>query len=245
MRDPFPLVAGEDSLGEAMPDILAELIAAGETLERHAREAQEVEFTIESGRLWLLQARATRRDDAAHLRIAVDMVREGLIDRAEAVARTDPQAAARRQVAQLAPGQSLETIAQGLPASPGVAWGRVVLDAKAAAASDGPVVLVRTETVPEDVAGMKRAAAILTAHGGAMSHAAAVARAFAKPCVTGARGLAIDADGFEVAGRRVRTGEVITVDGTTGRAYAGRAQMQAPEPDGNLATLLEWAGGTP
>ena len=242
-RNPFALRGGENALTDRLPEAMNGLAQAGRALERHARDAQEIEFTVESGHLWLLQARAMRRDDAAHRRIAVDMVREGLIDRAEAVARTRPREAAARQVAALVPGQRLDTIARGLPASPGVASGRVVMDAAAAVRSEGPVVLVREETDPSDVAGINAAAAILTARGGAMSHAASVALALAKPCVTAARGLEVDANGFTVAGRRVRAGETITVDGTAGRAYAGAARTQAPEPDESLAVLLEWAEG--
>ena len=239
--DPVPLKDHHESLEHVMPDVFADLVRAGHKLERQAGDAQEIEFTVESGRLWLLQTRSAKRDGAAHWRIAVDMVREGLISKHEAVARTDPIAAAARRVGRIEPGQDLEVLVEGLPASGGAATGRVVLDADAALRAPGPVVLVRSETSPEDVAGMNAAAAILTARGGRMSHAAAVARAFGKPCVTGARGLVIDERGFRVGNRRIRTGEAITIDGHAGRAYAGVARIIEPEPDENLSTLLDWA----
>ena len=245
-HDPYPLAGGRNALADLMPDAMRELVDACRTLEQHARDAQEVEFTLESGRLWLLQARSMRRDDAADRRIAVDMVREGLIDRREAVRRTRPSDALARQVATLAPDERPDMIAQGLPASPGVASGRVVMDAAAAVAGakggDGPVVLVREETDPSDVAGIHAASAVLTARGGAMSHAASVALALGKPCVTAARGLQIDGHGFSVAGRRVAAGETISVDGTAGRAYAGAVRTETPKPDEHLQTLLAWAG---
>lgn len=238
---PYRLIGGAHPLAARMPDVMADLLDAAATLERHARDAQEIEFTVESGRLWLLQTRTAKREAAADMRIAVDMAREGLIDRAEAVRRTDPQAAASRQVHDLAPGQSLSIIARGLPASPGVAAGAVVFSARDALEAGGGSVLVCRETHPADVAGMNAAAAIVTARGGTMSHAAAVARALAKPCVTGVRDLELHGERFAAGGHDVGVGEAITVDGTHGCVYAGRARTRAPEPDPNLATLLEWA----
>ena len=234
---------GEVSFEEWLPDAFATLEEAAWTIEDDARDGQEIEFTVESGRVWFLQTRPMKRTVPEAVRIAVSMVEEGLIDRGEALLRASAERAAATLAPMLAPGQPLDMIARGTAAVAGVASGRIVMSAKAAMASNEPVVLVRGETDPSDVGGIAAAAAVLTARGGRTSHAATVAHGMGKPCVTGATTLSIGTDGFETLGRRFAAGEIVTVDGTNGCVYAGRVETVTPEPDGKLQKLLAWAEG--
>ena len=250
-RNPLPLATpeGEETtFADWQPDTWRELERVARIVESHERDAQEIEFTVESGRLWLLQTRSMKRSVEEGVRIAVALAEEEVITRAEALERADPHRALAQLRPRLAPDQPLDVIARGVPASRGVAGGRVVMSAaEAVRARDeraGPTVLVRPETDPSDVAGIDAAAAVLTARGGRTSHAASVAASYAKPCVTGAMTLEIDADGFSSLGRRVERGDAITVDGGAGRVYAGLARtVPAPEPDRALQTLLAWSEG--
>ena len=232
-------------LDERLPDAARELAAAGELLERHFADLCDIEFTIESGRLWLLQVRVGKRSPQAALRIAVDMA----VDPDFPLTRAD---AVRRVAALLDPPPVLRTrrepsavpIAVGLPASPGVAAGEIVTspdEAVRRADAGETVILVRAETAPEDVHGMARAAGILTATGGIASHAAVVARGWGIPAVVGTPGLRIVPGGIELADRSMATGETITIDGGSGAVFAGTIQTSS-EPDPAGVTLLGWAG---
>ncbi|HET8650196.1 MAG TPA: pyruvate, phosphate dikinase [Gemmatimonadales bacterium] len=241
-RDPLP-IAG---LRDAMPDAYHELERVARTLERHFRDVQDMEFTIERGRLYMLQTRRGQRSGHAAVRIACEMVDEGLITEEEAVARIPPQDLNQLLHPTIDPGASLDLLATGLPASPGAASGTVVFDANQAEAlgrSGESVILVRRETSPEDFHGMVAARAVLTARGGMTSHAAVVARGMGKPCVAGAQALRVDeaAGQFSVDGRVVRQGDWITLDGGTGRIYAGKAALVAPELSDDFNRLMGWA----
>ncbi len=234
------------SLEEALPDVYGQLVAVYQRLESHYRDMQDIEFTVERGKLWMLQTRNGKRTAKAALKIAVDMAREGLISEREAVLRVDPASLDQLLHPGIAPGYQRDVIVTGLPASPGAAVGKVVFDPDEAAdlAQRGEdVILVRDETSPEDIHGMHAARAIVTARGGMTSHAAVVARGMGRPCVCGAMELRIDADAetFVVRGRTIRKGDVITVDGAQGQVLAGAADMVQPELTGDFATLMTWA----
>jgi pyruvate,orthophosphate dikinase len=234
------------SMEEAMPEAYAELKRIGDRLEKHYRDMQDVEFTVQEGKLFMLQTRAGKRTAEASLKAAVDMVGEGLIDRSDAIARVDPSALDQLLHPTLDPNAPKEQIAIGLGASPGAATGEAVFTADEAEklAADGhEVILVRAETSPEDIHGMHAARGILTARGGMTSHAAVVARGMGRPCVSGAGMLKIDAlAGAMVAGPvTVRRGDIITIDGTTGQVFKGRVAMRQPELTGDFATLMGWA----
>ena len=234
------------SMEEAMPDTFSELRAIGEKLEAHYRDMQDVEFTVQEGKLFMLQTRAGKRTAEAALKVAVDMVSEGLIDRNEAVARIEPMALDQLLHPTLDPSAPKEQIAVGLGASPGAATGEAAFTADEAEklASDGrDVILVRTETSPEDIHGMHAARGILTARGGMTSHAAVVARGMGRPCVSGAGMLKIDAlKGVMTAGGATITrGDIITIDGTSGQVFKGKVRMRQPEMTGDFATLMGWA----
>jgi pyruvate,orthophosphate dikinase len=234
------------SMEEAMPEVYAELAAVFDRLERHYRDMQDIEFTVEKAKLWMLQTRSGKRTAKAALRIAVDMAEAGLITREEAVARVDAQALDQLLHPTLDPDAVRDVIAKGLPASPGAASGAAVFDAVTAErwAADGrAVILVRTETSPEDIGGMHAARGILTARGGMTSHAAVVARGMGRPCVSGAGSLAISAKDkvMRVGGREVREGDVLTVDGSTGEVMAGEVATVQPELSGDFGTLMGWA----
>jgi pyruvate,orthophosphate dikinase len=242
IRDPEPIA----EMRVRLPQAYAQLEQACRTLERHFRDMQDVEFTVERGRLYLLQTRTGKRTAHAAVRIAVDMVREGLIEPREAVGRVEPDQIHQLLHPTLDPAADLDVLTTGLPASPGAAVGRVVFDADQAAARGGggePVILVRRETSPDDFHGMVAAQAIVTARGGMTSHAAVVARGMGKCCVVGARDLDIDeAQGLvRVNGRTVRHGDWLTVDGSTGRVILGKARLVEPELGGEFATLMGWA----
>ena len=234
------------SLEEALPAAYTELAAVFDQLERHYRDMQDIEFTVQQGKLWMLQTRSGKRTAKAALKIAVDMAAEGLITREEAIARVDPQALDQLLHPTLDPEAARDVLTKGLPASPGAASGAAVFTADAAEkwAADGKaVILVRTETSPEDIHGMHAAKGILTARGGMTSHAAVVARGMGRPCVSGAGALSIDAKAkiARVGGREVKEGDLLTIDGATGEVMAGEVATIQPELAGDFGTLMEWA----
>jgi pyruvate,orthophosphate dikinase len=234
------------SMEEAMPAVYAELAAVFDRLETHYRDMQDIEFTVQQGKLWMLQTRAGKRTAKAALRIAVDMASEGLITRDEAILRVDPAALDQLLHPTLDPKAHRDVLTKGLPASPGAASGTVVFDADTAerrAAAGESVILVRTETSPEDIHGMHAAKGILTARGGMTSHAAVVARGMGRPCVSGAGTLSIDAKAkvMRCAGREIREGDTLTIDGTTGEVMIGTVATVLPELSGDFGTLMEWA----
>jgi pyruvate,orthophosphate dikinase len=234
------------SMEEALPETYAELARVFDLLETHYRDMQDIEFTVQQGKLWMLQTRSGKRTAKAALKIAVDMANEGLISQEEAVLRVDPAALDQLLHPTLDPDAPREVIAKGLPASPGAASGQVVFDAdtaeKRAAAGDA-VILVRVETSPEDIHGMHAAKGILTARGGMTSHAAVVARGMGRPCVSGVGSLAIDAKAklFRVGGKEVRDGDIVTIDGATGEVMLGQVATVQPELAGDFGTLMVWA----
>ena len=234
------------SMEEAMPEAYGELAQVFDRLERHYRDMQDIEFTVQQGKLWMLQTRSGKRTAKAALKIAVDMAAEGLITREEAIARVDPQALDQLLHPMLDPDATRDVLTKGLPASPGAASGAAVFDADTAEkwAADGKaVILVRTETSPEDIHGMHAAKGILTARGGMTSHAAVVARGMGRPCVSGAGQLSIDAKVriARVGGREVREGDLLTIDGATGEVMAGEVATIQPELAGDFGVLMEWA----
>jgi pyruvate,orthophosphate dikinase len=254
IRTPQPLTeaarkeAGEDlaSFETLMPEAFAELKAVFETLERHYRDMQDVEFTVQEGKLWMLQTRSGKRTAKAALRIAADMVREGLIDEEEAVMRIEAARLDQLLHPTIDPGAERRILTVGLPASPGAASGEIVFDAdeaEALKAQGKDVILVRTETSPEDIHGMHAAVGILTARGGMTSHAAVVARGMGRPCVCGAGGLRIDtrAGTLTVAGKTLSKRDVITIDGTKGEVLEGQVRMRQPELSGDFAIIMAWA----
>ncbi len=234
------------SLEEAMPASFAELAAVFATLERHYRDMQDIEFTIERGKLWMLQTRSGKRTAKAALKSAVDMADEGLITREDAVLRVDPSALDQLLHPTLDPNAKRDVLTRGLPASPGAASGAVMFDADTAerrAALGEDVILVRTETSPEDIHGMHAARGILTARGGMTSHAAVVARGMGRPCVSGAGTLSIDmrVRTMRIMDRIVREGDIITIDGSSGEVMMGSVPTIEPELAGDFGTLMIWA----
>ena len=239
---------GEDapSMEEAMPDVYAQLAETFETLEAHYRDMQDIEFTVEEGKLWMLQTRTGKRTAKAALKIAVDMAASGQITTNEALLRVDPMSLDQLLHPTLNPDAPRDIIAMGLPASPGAAIGEVVFssdEAETLAKAGHKVILVRTETSPEDIHGMHAAEAIVTARGGMTSHAAVVARGMGTPCVSGAGEIRIDYDAqeFSVMGRKVKKGDIVTVDGATGQVFAGAVDMQQPELSGDFSKIMAWA----
>jgi pyruvate,orthophosphate dikinase len=236
------------SMEEVMPAVFAQLQGVRGRLERHYRDMQDIEFTVERGRLYMLQTRGGKRTAQAALRIAVDMVGEGLIDAATAVRRVDPAALDQLLHPTLDPAAPRQIFARGLPASPGAAAGAVVFSADEAerrAKAGEAVVLVRVETSPEDIHGMHAATGILTTRGGMTSHAAVVARGMGRPCVAGAGEIRIDyaAGHMTVRDRRIRAGERITLDGATGEVFIGEVPTIQPVLSREFATLMGWADG--
>ena len=236
------------SLEALMPDTFAELQQHFDLLERHYRDMQDMEFTIQEGKLWMLQTRTGKRTAKAALRIAVDMAEEGLIGKSEAVLRINPASLDQLLHPTLDPRAKREVIATGLPASPGAASGEIVFDADEAErlkALNRRVILVRIETSPEDIHGMHAAEGILTTRGGMTSHAAVVARGMGKPCVSGAGSLRIDyeAGRLSVMGETLSRGDTITIDGATGQVMKGEVATIKPELTGDFATLMAWADG--
>ena len=241
IRAPQPL----ERLADLLPESYAEFCAAMDTLERHYRDIQDVEFTIDRDRLYILQTRSAKRTAAAALRAAVDMEREGLISREEAVLRIPPSALDHVLHPMVDPAASVQVAATGIPASPGAAVGVVVFDADLAAerGAGEAVILVRFDTTPDDIHGLAAAQGILTAHGGMASHAAVVARGMGKPCVAGCGALEIDehAGRCKIGDLEVREGETITVDGSNGRVIIGSAPLVQPGINADLETVLLWA----
>ncbi len=234
------------SMEEAMPEVYGELAAVFDTLERHYRDMQDIEFTVERGTLWMLQTRSGKRTAKAALKIAVDMAEEGLITRDEAVLRVDAQALDQLLHPTLDPKAHRDVLTKGLPASPGAASGAAVFDADTAekrSAAGEAVILVRTETSPEDIHGMHAARGILTARGGMTSHAAVVARGMGRPCVSGAGALSIDLKAriMRVGGREVAEGDLLTIDGASGEVMLGSVATVEPELSGDFGALMEWA----
>jgi pyruvate,orthophosphate dikinase len=240
--------AGSDkpSMQKALPEAFRELTRIYGLLERHYHDMQDLEFTVEQGKLWMLQTRSGKRTAKAALKIAVELANEGIITRKEAVARIEPTALDQLLHPTIDPSVEREVIATGLPASPGAASGEIVLsadEAEALKANGKKVILVRVETSPEDIHGMHAAEGILTTRGGMTSHAAVVARGMGKPCVSGAGSLRVDyaAGTVTVAGHIFREGDVITIDGSTGQVLAGRVSMTEPALSGEFAILMGWA----
>jgi pyruvate, orthophosphate dikinase len=243
-RTPQPL--GE--LRERLPEAYDQLLETMASLERHYRDMQDIEFTVEQGRLYLLQTRTAKRTAAAAIKCAVDMAADGMIEREEAVARIDPTQLDQLLHPRLDPDAEFEVAAQGLNASPGAASGKIVLDADSAEESGKagePVILVRWETTPDDIHGLIQAQGVLTVHGGMTSHAAVVARGMGKPCVAGCEGLDIDlgARTARIGGHHVREGDVITIDGGTGRVIVGEVPLVPPAINEDFETILVWADG--
>jgi pyruvate,orthophosphate dikinase len=234
------------SLEEAMPEAFAELAAIFDKLEKHYRDMQDIEFTIEEKKLWMLQTRNGKRTAKAALKIAVEMCEEGLIGEEEAIGRVDARSLDQLLHPSLDPDAPRDLLATGLPASPGAASGAVVFNSDEAErlSQEGcDVILMRIETSPEDIHGMHAARAIVTARGGMTSHAAVVARGMGRPCVCGAGELKIDRAGgyFESGGRKVKKGDVITVDGGAGQVFFGAVATVQPELSGDFAKLMIWA----
>jgi pyruvate, orthophosphate dikinase len=242
VRTPQPLAELRDHLPEAYDELLETM----GSLERHYRDMQDIEFTVEEGRLYLLQTRTAKRTAAAAIKCAVDMAAEGLIDRDEAVARIDPTQLDQLLHPRLDPGAQFEIAARGLNASPGAASGKIVLDADSAeerGKAGEAVILVRWETTPDDIHGLIQAQGVLTAHGGMTSHAAVVARGMGKPCVAGVEGLEIDTGSKTVrlGGHELHEGDVITIDGGTGRVIVGEVRLVPPAINEDFETILGWA----
>ncbi|TML19602.1 MAG: pyruvate, phosphate dikinase [Actinobacteria bacterium] len=242
IRTPEPI----ERMRERMPEAFAQLIETLDRLESHYRDVQDVEFTVEEGELYLLQTRTGKRTAAAALRIAVEMVEEGLIDREEAVARIDPSQLDQLLHPMIDPKAKIEIAARGLNASPGAASGAIVLDADTAeerGKSGEDVILVRWETTPDDIHGLIQARGVLTAHGGMTSHAAVVARGMGKPCVAGCEALSIDfpAGTVTLGDVQLSAGDVITIDGGKGTVMIGAVQLVPPAIDENFGTVLSWA----
>ena len=234
------------SLEEAMPEVFGQFKAVVEKLERHYRDVQDIEFTIERGRLYMLQTRNGKRTAKAAIKIAVDLAEEGLITRTEAIGRVEAASLDQLLHPTIDPKAARDVVASGLPASPGAAVGKLVFDAGEAerlGTAGESVILVREETSPEDIHGMHAARGIVTARGGMTSHAAVVARGMGRPCVCGASEMQIDhaARELRTRGRTFKAGDVVTVDGSKGEVLAGAARMIEPELTGDFATLMVWA----
>ncbi|MFO7310731.1 MAG: pyruvate, phosphate dikinase [Bacillota bacterium] len=242
IRTPEPI----SRLKELMPDVFAQLEDIYRRLEQHYKDMQDIEFTVQEGKLYMLQTRSGKRTAQAAVRIAVEMVEEGLIDERTAVMRVPPAQLDQLLHKQIDPNAKVEVLTKGLPASPGAAVGRIVFnaeDAEAWAARGESVILVRRETSPEDIGGMHAAAGILTSRGGMTSHAAVVARGMGKCCVAGASELRVDEENKQliINGRVFKEGDWITINGSTGEVIAGRVKLVDPELSGHFAKLMEWA----
>ncbi len=254
IRTPQPLTlaakqadgATKPAMEEAMAEVYGQLVDVIGRLENHYRDMQDIEFTVQRGKLWMLQTRAGKRTAAASVRIAVEMAREGLIDRPTAVCRVDPASLDQLLHPGLDPDAPRTVLTRGLPASPGAASGVVAFHANEAedlAAQGKAVILVRVETSPEDIHGMHAARGILTSRGGMTSHAAVVARGMGRPCVAGSGALRIDygAGMFSVGGHDVKAGDVITIDGASGEVMLGEVPTVQPELSDDFKVLMDWA----
>jgi pyruvate,orthophosphate dikinase len=242
------IAAGSDapSLESLMPETFTELTSIFDRLEKHYRDMQDLEFTIQDGKLWMLQTRSGKRTASAALKIAVDMAEEGLISRREAVLRIDPDSLDQLLHPTLDPKAQRDILTAGLPASPGAASGEIVFDSDEAErlkAAGRQIILVRVETSPEDIHGMHAAEGILTTRGGMTSHAAVVARGMGKPCVSGAGSIFVDyaSQQMTCAGRTLKKGDLITVDGSTGQVINGLVPTVKPELSGDFSTIMKWA----
>ncbi len=238
--------AKEPSMEAALPGVFAEFARAASLLEKHYRDMQDMEFTVERGKLWMLQTRNGKRTSKAALRIAVDMANEGSIGKAEAIARVDPSALEQLLHPALDPSAPLQIVATGLPASPGAASGEIVFDPSDAVqmkSAGRKVILVRIETSPEDILGMHAAEGILTTRGGMTSHAAVVARGMGKPCVSGAGKIRVNyaKATMTAAGLTFNRGDLLTIDGATGQVIKGAVKMCQPELSDEFTILMEWA----
>jgi len=246
IRTPLPVDGAEGSLEHVMPEAYQELVKVYHRLEKHYRDMQDIEFTIQNGKLWMLQTRSGKRTGRAAVRIAVDMVHEGLIDEKTAMMRVEPEQLEQLLHPMVDPSVSATSIAHGLPASPGAASGHIVFSVEQAlerTSKGEDVVLVRTETSPEDIDGMKVARAILTARGGMTSHAAVVARGMGKCCVAGCSELRIDYEAGTVTanGKTYHAGDEITVNGTSGHVFEGVLPTVKPTLDDYFRRFMEWA----
>mgnify|MGYP000743057825 CR=1 FL=1 len=235
-----------EELRRRLPQAYKELNRIYKKLERHYRDMLDIEFTVQEGKLYMLQTRVGKRTARAALRIAIDMVKEGLIDKKTALLRIDPQQLDQLLHPMIDPQAQVQVLAKGLPASPGAAVGKAVFTAKEAeewASRGEKVILVRPETSPEDIGGMHAAQGILTARGGMTSHAAVVARGMGKPCVAGCGALQIDEEAklFRVNGTVVREGEAIAINGTTGEVILGEVPLVQPQMTKDFATIMKWA----
>ncbi|MGD0722741.1 MAG: pyruvate, phosphate dikinase [Roseiarcus sp.] len=240
--------AGADapSLETLMPDAFARFLATTELLEKHYRDMQDLEFTIERGKLWMLQTRAGKRTARASLRVAVEMADEGLISRDDAIVRIEPASLDQLLHPMIDPKAARKPLAIGLPASPGAASGEIVFSADEAEQmrnAGRKVILVRIETSPEDIHGMHAAEGIVTTRGGMTSHAAVVARGMGKPCVSGAGSIRVDYAGqtMVAGGVMLKKGDILTIDGASGQVLQGAVAMVKPEMTGEFATLMGWA----
>ncbi len=235
-----------NQLKEDIPEAYNKLMEVCKKLELHFKDMQDIEFTIEHKKLFLLQTRTAKRTAQAAVKVAVDMVKEGLIDKETAIMRIKPEYIERLLHKRIDPNAKLEVIAKGLPASPGAATGKVVFDAEKAeelANKGEKVILVRRETSPEDIQGMAAAQGVLTARGGMTSHAAVVARGMGKCCVAGCEDIKVNEDEnyFEVKGKRIEEGEIISLNGNTGEVILGEVPLLEPEMGGDFSTILQWA----
>ncbi len=253
IRTPQPLtIAAKEpdsdlpAMEEVMPDVYAQLTQAFTTLEAHYRDMQDIEFTVQNGKLWMLQTRTGKRTAAAAIRIAADMVREGVIDKEEALLRVDPLMLDQLLHPTLDPEADKLVVTKGLPASPGAASGQLVFSSEEAEAHTrrgDKVILVRIETSPDDIHGMHLAEGILTARGGMTSHAAVVARGMGKPCVSGASALHIDyqAKTLRIGSHLFQAGDILTIDGSAGEVIAGEVATVQPNLSGDFSELMSWA----
>jgi pyruvate,orthophosphate dikinase len=236
----------QPSMEEALPEVFTQFKAVVEKLETHYRDMQDIEFTVEQGRLYMLQTRNGKRTAKAALKVAVDLASEGLITQEEAVMRVEPASLDQLLHPTIDPASPRDVVATGLPASPGAATGKVVFTAEEAERLGGAgeaVILVREETSPEDIRGMDAARGVVTARGGMTSHAAVVARGMGRPCVSGAGEIHIDikAGEFHARGKTIKAYDVITIDGSTGEVLIGQVAMVQPELSGDFAALMGWA----
>src|SRR5436309_548536 len=242
IRTPEPI----EVMQKRMPEAFEQLVETTRRLEEHYRDVQDIEFTVEDGRLYMLQTRSAKRTAAAALKAAVSMVEEGLITREEAVARIDPAQLDQLLHPMIDPTAEIEVAATGLNASPGAACGKIVFDANTAeelGRSGEAVILVRWETTPDDIHGLLEAQGVLTAHGGMTSHAAVVARGMGKPCVAGCDGLTLDVERKTASlnGHELHEGDVLTIDGGTGRVIVGEVPLVPPAINEDFETILGWA----
>ena len=254
IRTPQPLTesartehdADSVSLEEAMPRVFGELTGVFQTLEQHYRDMQDIEFTIERGKLWMLQTRSGKRTVEAGLRIAVELAEAGIISKQEAIMRIDPAGLDHLLHPTIDPNAEKHLLTTGLPASPGAASGEIAFtadEAEEARAQGRDVILVRIETSPDDIHGMHAATGILTARGGMTSHAAVVARGMGRPCVSGAGALRIDVSArtLAIGHETFKAGDILTIDGGTGEVIKGKVAMRRPELSGAFGTLMSWA----